>query len=370
MNQKKIKILYLDDEIENLQSFLAAFRRKYTVFITQDQQEAFKIITTERPEIIITDQRMPLITGVEFLFTVSQIHPQAVKILTSAYSDITAVIDAVNKGHIYNYIKKPWDIHDVSIILESAVKYYLAGEVIREQIKKLEKTNEELNRFVYSASHDLRAPITTIRGLINMAREDVTDSLSIQYFSMIEESVTRLDSFIRSIVQYYQNGKDIFDFQEIDFKSFIESVLKEFSFEINEYNIKTSVSVLASGPFVTDTFRLRIILGNLISNAIKFRRKNFDQHEVKIEVIADSNEAKIIIKDNGQGIINEFQDKVFNMFFRVSSEISGNGVGLYLVKEAVEKLGGHVELNSVAAEGTTVCITLYNKNLNIENQEY
>ena len=367
MMKKKIKILYLDDELGNLQSFIAAFRRKYTVFITHDQHEAFEIIKTESPEIIITDQRMPVITGVEFLYTVSQIHPTAVKILTSAYSDITAVIDAVNKGHIYNFIKKPWDINDVSLILENAVKYYLAGEVIREQIIKLEKTNEELNRFIYSASHDLRAPITTIKGLINIAREDISDPLSIQYFSMIEDSVMRLDYFIRSIVQYYQNGKDVYDYKVIDFHSFIRSVLKEFSFEIEQNHIHTSINIQSNNAFVTDTFRLRIILGNLISNAIKFRKKDFKNHEVKIEVITDQNEAKIIIKDNGQGILNEFQEKVFNMFFRVSPDISGNGVGLYLVKEAVDKLGGDIKLNSVVDVGTTVCITLPNKNFTVEN---
>lgn len=367
---RKLKILYLDDELGNLQSFLAAFRRKYEVFVTHDQQEAIDIIKREKPEIIITDQRMPIVTGVEFLYTASQLHPDAIKILTSAYSDISAVIDAVNKGHIYNYIKKPWDLNDVALILDNAAKYYLAGETIREQIKKLEKTNEELNRFIYSASHDLRAPITTIKGLLNMAREDVTDPLSTQYFSMIEDSVIKLDSFIRSIVQYYQNGKDVFDYKVIDFKSFIDSVLKEFSFEIHQNNIKTSVSVYSKCEFVTDTFRLRIILGNLVSNAIKFRKKNIPNPEVQIEVFSDDKEAKIIIRDNGEGIINELQEKVFNMFFRVSSEISGNGVGLYLVKEAVEKLGGHVELSSEVSVGTTVCITLPNKKQLIENQEY
>ncbi len=364
---KKIKILYLDDELGNLQSFASAFRRKYTVFITHDQEEAFRIIRAEMPEIIISDQRMPLITGAEFLFTASHIQPHAVKILTSAYSDITAVIDAVNKGHIYNFIKKPWDINDVSIILENAVKYYLAGETIRDQIKKLEKTNEELNRFIYSASHDLRAPITTIKGLIDIALEDITDPVSIQYFSMIEDSVLRLDYFIRSIVQYYQNGKDIYDYKEIDFHSFIRSVLKEFSFEIDQNHIRTSVNIQSNTPITTDTFRLRIILGNLISNAIKFRKKDFASHEVKIDVITDPKEARIIIKDNGQGILYEFQEKVFNMFFRVSPEVSGNGVGLYLVKEAVDKLGGHIELNSTVDVGTTVCITLPNKKFDGED---
>lgn len=364
---KKIKILYLDDELGNLQSFYASFRRKYQVFITHDQQEAFDIIKREFPEIVITDQRMPVVTGVEFLYSVNLIHPDAIKILTSAYSDISAVIDAVNKGHIFNYIKKPWDVNDVELILENAVKYFMAGETIKQQLKKLEKTNDELNRFVYSASHDLRAPITTIRGLLNMAKEDITDPLSVQYFSLIEESVSRLDSFIRSIVQYYQNGKDIFDFKEIDFHTFIESILKEFSFEIHQNKIKTSVNILSESPFITDIFRLRIIVGNLISNAIKFRRKDIQNSEIKIEILADEKEAKILIKDNGQGILNEFQDKVFNMFFRVSPEISGNGVGLFLVKEAVEKLKGKIELNSVVSEGTTVCITLPNNSITDED---
>ncbi|KFD39711.1 histidine kinase [Schleiferia thermophila str. Yellowstone] len=363
----RVKIVYLDDELGNLQSFLAAFRRKYHVFTTHDQQEAIRIIKEEKPEIIITDQRMPLVTGVEFLYMAEQLLPESVKILTSAYSDISAIIDAVNKGHIYNYIKKPWDINDVSLILENAVKYYQANRTIRDQLIKLEKTNEELNRFVYSASHDLRSPITTIKGILQMAREDVSDPISLQYFNMIDESIARLDNFIRSIVQYYQNGKDVFDFQVIDFKKFIESVLREFSFEIEQFNISTHINVISNAIFVTDTFRLRIILGNIISNAIKFRKKNENNPTIEIDVFTDKNEAKIIIKDNGQGIMKDYQDKVFNMFFRVMPEISGNGIGLYLVKEAVEKLDGTIELNSEYQEGTTISLNLPNKYYLLEN---
>jgi signal transduction histidine kinase len=184
---------------------------------------------------------------------------------------------------------------------------------------------------------------------------------------MIDESIARLDNFIRSIVQYYQNGKDVFDFQVIDFKKFIESVLREFSFEIEQFNISTHINVISNAIFVTDTFRLRIILGNIISNAIKFRKKNDNNPTIEIDVFTDKNEAKIIIKDNGQGIMKDYQDKVFNMFFRVMPEISGNGIGLYLVKEAVEKLDGTIELNSEYQEGTTISLNLPNKYYLLEN---
>jgi signal transduction histidine kinase len=108
-------------------------------------------------------------------------------------------------------------------------------------------------------------------------------------------------------------------------------------------------------------------LGNIISNAIKFRKKNDNNPTIEIDVFTDKNEAKIIIKDNGQGIMKDYQDKVFNMFFRVMPEISGNGIGLYLVKEAVEKLDGTIELNSEYQEGTTISLNLPNKYYLLEN---
>jgi response regulator RpfG family c-di-GMP phosphodiesterase len=141
---KKITVLYVDDEENNLFSFKATFRKKYNVMTATNGNDALEIIRSNQVEIIISDQRMPGLTGVEFLEKVIEINAEPMRILLTGYSDMSAVIDAVNKGKIYHYLSKPWDEKVLEDTIEAAYEIYAARKSTLEKFSHLELSNEQL----------------------------------------------------------------------------------------------------------------------------------------------------------------------------------------------------------------------------------
>lgn len=141
---EKISILYVDDEINNLNSFKAAFRRDFKVLLASSGQEGLALLEEHVVHVIITDQRMPEMTGVDFLIEVLKKYTDPIRILLTGYSDINAVIDAVNKGHIYYYLNKPWDEQQLKIIIKNAYEIFRLREENKELMTQLIDANSQL----------------------------------------------------------------------------------------------------------------------------------------------------------------------------------------------------------------------------------
>lgn len=144
MSDKKIDILYVDDEENNLISFKATFRLKHNILIASSAVAAMKILETRPIEIIITDQRMPNMTGIEFLEKVIEKYPEPVRILLTGYADMNAVIDAVNKGKIFHYLSKPWSEQELDETIKKAFEFYTAAKELKEMNSKLAVSNDQL----------------------------------------------------------------------------------------------------------------------------------------------------------------------------------------------------------------------------------
>lgn len=144
MSEKMINVLYVDDEEHNLLAFKATFRLKYNIFIAISADEAMKILDEKPIEIIITDQRMPQMTGVEFLEKVIEKHIDPMRILLTGYADMNAVVDAINKGKIFHYLSKPWNVEEIETTIERAYKQYKDNQDIKEMNEKLGISNEQL----------------------------------------------------------------------------------------------------------------------------------------------------------------------------------------------------------------------------------
>lgn len=141
---EKIRVLYVDDESVNLTAFKASFRRDFEVFVALSGPEALEILAKQDMEVIITDQRMPEMSGVEFLEKVIPLHPEPIRILLTGYTDIQAVIDAINKGQVYHYITKPWDESQLRNIINKAYEVFALRRENKELIKSLLRANEQL----------------------------------------------------------------------------------------------------------------------------------------------------------------------------------------------------------------------------------
>lgn len=231
---------------------------------------------------------------------------------------------------------------------------------LRKQNMALEKVNRELDKFLYYASHDLRAPVASTQGLITLARDSQSLEEIRHYLDLQEKSLDKLDVLIRDILDYNWNKKNKISEEEIDFDQLIRKTFAETQTHFQGPKISMQLSVEQKDPFFSDPVRLKMILANLFSNALQYHdgQKEAALIDVAIETFADH--ASIQIRDNGEGIRPDIQDKVFNMFFRGSNRSQGTGLGLFLVRETTQRLGGQIDVDSVLGEGTTFKIALPN----------
>ncbi|HEX7692024.1 MAG TPA: response regulator [Sediminibacterium sp.] len=144
MEEKKINVLYVDDEPNNITSFRAAFRRTFNIFTAESAEEGMKILDTEPVDVILSDQRMPKMTGIEFFQSILATHPEPIRILITGYTDINAVIDAINVGQVYKYLSKPWNEEDVKNFIFKAFEVLELRRQNKELTEKLIEANEKL----------------------------------------------------------------------------------------------------------------------------------------------------------------------------------------------------------------------------------
>ncbi len=355
------RILYLDDEENNLVAFKALFRREYEVYTTTSPQEAVQLLNEFPFQVILSDQKMPDISGVEFFELTITDFPDAVRVLVTGYADIEAVIDAINKGGVYRYVTKPWDENDLRICIENAFDKYYSRVELQEKNRALQQANSDLEKFIYSASHDLRAPLVTIKGIIQIAKMDELGDKADGYFEMIEKSVSRLDTFVQNIIHYYQNSKEESHIQRVDFNAFIDDLLGQYKIYDGADSIQYKKDIVTTGDFFADNYRLKIILGNLISNAIKFQDRQKQEREVEISIVQNSEKVVIRMHDNGIGFNPVLLESTIDMLTSDTHKSPGSGVGLYLVREAVKKMGGKIQLTSNQGEHTRYIIEIPNK---------
>ncbi|MCE2734063.1 MAG: PAS domain S-box protein [Chryseotalea sp.] len=227
--------------------------------------------------------------------------------------------------------------------------------------EELKTRNTELDNFVYKVSHDLRAPLSSILGLVNLARLPGNTDNPMDYINLIGEKVDRLDHFISDVLSHSKNLKLDVAVAKVDLREVIAHTFSDLSYLHGASEIKQNVSIEGI-DFYNDPWRVAEILRNLISNSIKYR--NLDhriQSEINIKIRIDHLRADISFTDNGIGIDPDSLDRIFEMFFRASEQSDGSGIGLYIVKNAVDKLGGQISVQSKVGIGTRFHIILPNR---------
>ena len=238
----------------------------------------------------------------------------------------------------------------------------VAEERIKKQNRMLEKTNLELDNFVYSASHDIRSPLTSILGLINIASKTNDKDELDECLHLMKSRVHRLDEFIEDILDFSRNIRVDKKLKEINLYYFIEEILNNHDFGDYFERLDVRLSLTSDFEVISDPLRLKIIIKNLLSNSSKFSNLRDESPWSRISALRVDGNFQLIIEDNGEGIREEFQDKIFDMFYRASEKSKGSGLGLYIVKEMVETLNGTIKLNSVYGEGSQFIIELPDHN--------
>lgn len=232
---------------------------------------------------------------------------------------------------------------------------------IVEQNEALTKANEELDRFVYSASHDLRSPLSSLIGLINLGSLSESAEETKMLLTRMKERVHDMEHFIKEITYYSQNSRLEVEATEFSLTELIRESIELLSHRDEAKGIVFSVSPKEDFRLLADAVRLKIVLNNLIDNAIKYSDFKKKDRWVKISCEVSANEYSITIEDNGLGIRPEHHPKIFNMFYRASERSTGSGLGLYIVKETLAKLNGRIEFKSIEDEGSVFSVFLPKK---------
>lgn len=231
----------------------------------------------------------------------------------------------------------------------------------KQEIQNLElqKTNSELDQFVYSISHDLRAPLTSMLGLIDLSY-DCEDPERPELLGMMKQSVVKLDNLITDILIYSRNKNTLIENEEIDFQNLINSTINNHLYMEGSEAIKIKVEVNQKSSFVSDKIRITYVLNNLYSNAIKYADTAKNNSFLNISIVSDSKNALITFEDNGIGIAIKDIHKIFEMFYRSTQLSTGSGLGLYILKESIDKMNGTINLESEIKKGSIFSISIPN----------
>ncbi|MFZ6012294.1 MAG: ATP-binding protein [Bacteroidota bacterium] len=364
----KPQLLYIDDEPSNLLVFKSVFRNDYDVMVAESAKEGLEVLKGNPGiQLIITDQRMPEMTGVEFLEVVVSEFPDPMRIVLTGYSDINDIIKAINFGKIYHYVTKPWDKTLLKVVIDKALEHYSLRKENSQLVQTLGDKNrslkgaiDELEMFLYRSSHDLKGPISTQLGLIYLSKIETSLQKINLYIEKMEESVKKMDSTLSKLAKLNIGNLDHFYREQVSVKALVDEVLRNSQEEIDNRMLKVFLpDDFDDLNLFTNPELFKIIIESVIENAILYSRENGNQESyIKINSWKKDDWFFITVEDNGHGIQSAVKTRIFDPFFRGNENSKGNGLGLYIAKKAVEKLKGEIDVMSESNHGTTFVIRL------------
>lgn len=375
--ERELRILILEDQEDDAGLVDRALKRERMHFIrlrVDTKEEFTHAIENFKPDIILSDHSLPHFNSIE-----------ALKICQAKKLNIPFILvtGAVSEEFAVNCLKRGADDYVLKSNLSRlplAIRYALRQhrfennrqvqeELLRKQNDELTKINKELDLFVYSVSHDLRSPLSSILGLVNVARMEAMKSYEVfeNYLDMIEHSVMKLDLTLREILDYSRNARGELITTETNLAQLINDAFEQLAHVNGCDQIKRQINIQGHTAFYSDSYRLSVILSNLISNAIKYRDEYKKPPLITISATITPAHCTLIISDNGIGIHPKYLGSVFKMFYRASDRSQGAGLGLYIVKEMVEKLEGKIMIESTPGHGTTISLSIPNKLMKLKH---
>lgn len=232
---------------------------------------------------------------------------------------------------------------------------------IQAQNEELRVRNHELDNYVYRVSHDLRSPLCSMLGLVNLAKH--TDDIATlrSYLDLIENSVRKSDTFIQSILNHSKILNAEVQVETIDIEQIIQECREEMAYLTDEKITRFTTQVESSAVLYADKFRLTVIIQSLLSNALRFYKPDAATRNIHVMVSSSKTDVRITVSDDGVGIEPQHVPKIFDMFFRGTERSNGSGLGLYIARQAVEKMGGDITVVSQPNAGSTFEVKIRNQ---------
>lgn len=378
------KILYIDDDAENLRTFKRLFRKDYEVLLAESGEEGLQLLQEHAPiSIIITDQRMPEMTGIEFLDQSIRLSPDSIRMILTGFTDVQALIDAINTGRVYRYITKPWDEQELYVTLKRAVDNYELKIRNTQLINDLQRKHEELEqsylqlqdaqekliqaekmasigRLASRIAHELRNPIQGIKMGLELLRHDVSDMAECETFQQtfntniyhINAEITSVERIVKDLLEYARDMK--FEFSETDLNGVISGVIFNMKERLQEAEITVEAHYGEIGAMTADGIRLRQMMLNFVQNSLE--AMEFGGTLTIATTLADENLIQLTVQDTGSGMTPEQQQRIFEPFFTTKEK--GVGLGMSIVHRIIEAHHGAIDVKSERDHGTLFTILL------------
>ncbi len=364
-------ILIVDDERDNLEALQRLVRNQYEVTTTTSPFDAVKLIQKNTYHVIISDQRMPEMSGVELLEKAKSVSPASIRILLTGYTDVDSIIGAINRGNIYRYIAKPWDPEDLRLTLRQADEAYLLRKELETKNKALSESNQELNKalqelklldqakasFLSLISHELNTPLTVLgsfAGFLNDAKETLSEDVQ-KAVSGITTAADRFKEIVAEVLTYTKlESQPNFHLQPFDLATEVKALVAEWRKGASKKHIQVKLKSVENVTVHCDPQRMKLALNRLADDAI---RNAPDKGEIQVWVESGDKSGSVCIWRKGPVLSME----AFNPLVTSGAELNHHrnlGLGLAMCRLIIEGHGGALSLNSTESEGTTIRVTL------------
>ncbi len=386
----KPHILYVDDEKENLDGFYFSFKYDYEIFIAQHLHEVNEILSQQSIEVVLIDQKMPEISGIEMIKQLKQSYPDISYILMTAYASLQDALQAINEANIFRFISKPWTYNQINATLSEAIDYYRIKQQNKSLIQELKEQNQKLQvaydkvaktdslktAFLNNLSHEVRTPLNAIVGFSNlMSDPDLEKEDQIEYGKIIQQRSNDLLKIIDNTITVSQLETNQLEVHCSSFNSNVLLTELYADFEDLNHNINLTVKTSESttnAVIHTDRDLLKKIFSQLLENAYKFTNSGNITYglcmltfkELKQEgfyfknIIGAENQKRVFyfVEDTGIGIEPSCQHEIFKPFRKLSDDkhevVGGIGLGLYTCNKLIKLLGGDMALSSIVNKGS------------------
>jgi signal transduction histidine kinase len=384
----RYKILCVDDEemmVDALKLELVNNISSDIIIETATSAEEALLIVKETIKqkdhiiLVISDQKMPGMTGEVLLAELDKIIPDSLKILLTGYTDLDAVQYAINNASLFRYIQKPWEQEDLILTVNQAIDKFNTKRALDEKTQQIMKMNEELEEkvkerttqlrdamkeleaFSFTVSHDLKSPLRSIDYCAKYILEDYADELNPEVKKMltdIRSTCENMFNLINKLLLYSMTAKTLPELAPVDTDQLFRNTYSELMTSVENRDIEFIIEGVL--PEVkADYILLKQVVNNILSNSIKFTRQK-EKAVITVKCEKDENDYRFIIRDNGVGFDMKYASKLFGIFQRMhtQNEYEGSGIGLATVKKIIDKHGGQVNISSIENEGTVVSFTL------------
>lgn len=348
-------VICIDDEAHNNEAISRLLRKNYHVITTESPQEGLQLIETHKPAIIISDQRMPQITGVELLKKSIELSPQSIRLLLTGYTDLESVISAINDGQIYRYLTKPWEPHDLSITIDKSYETYQLRQKLLEQNEILKNLDKLKTDFMILVTHELRTPLTGIVSFLDLLKEELRNKDHKTYLDHIDKNTRRLQRMVEDILLITQLKAQTRKEAAVDvtLKESLETAWNLIADKNKKLNLRINAK---ENTIVVDSFLWSKLLTKIFANCFQHA---VSESSVDVSFANQQNGYLFEVTNSMSQPLSVEPQSLLSAFTKnekIMNHTQGAGLGLSIVSALTQALGGQLQ---ISAKAKTFSLLIY-----------